>query len=482
MAELHSTLTAVHRPYAAVYADSTERLAATGFNRALGGGTVPFDSTDLYKKVLQLDDASEWVLTALTPTWVQVAGAGSLPNDSITNAKLANMAQATIKGRASGAGTGDPTDLTGTQATAILDAVVGDSGSGGTKGLVPAPGAGDAAAGKFLKADGTFAVPSGTGAETGANSDITSMDGLTGALENPTQVIFPEAAAPSTPGAAKVTLYAKADGLLYSKDDAGAETLVSGGAGGGSIAPLQIETANRIFQRNGTTAQEFLVAKTWTDATHYEAVRIRSDSSNCFIEAIHLNSSPPVLQIIAGTHLYLMSAGGSFNWHVRSDNGALESGGSNGILCGGTLRVGTEAGFRSSSGAQGNLMHVTDNNLSTTPGALSFKQPVIAKTSSPESVTADETGFVFTNAGAGGAMNFNLPAAQRGLTFTFYVDASQTITVTATNSHTIREGSTVGAANGNIASGATKGSMIKLTCFKDGEWVVEYRQLTWTIS
>jgi hypothetical protein len=85
----------------------------------------------------------------------------TIANDAVTNAKAANMAQATIKGRAAGAGTGDPTDLTGTQATAILNNVVGDSGAGGTKGLVPAPGAGDAAAGKFLKADGTFAVPSG---------------------------------------------------------------------------------------------------------------------------------------------------------------------------------------------------------------------------------------------------------------------------------------------------------------------------------
>lgn len=47
-------------------------------------------------------------------------------------------------------------------ATSFLDAMVGDSGSGGTKGLVPAPGSGDTAAGKFLKADGTFAVPPGS--------------------------------------------------------------------------------------------------------------------------------------------------------------------------------------------------------------------------------------------------------------------------------------------------------------------------------
>ena len=44
---------------------------------------------------------------------------------------------------------------------------VGDSGSGGVHGVVPAPAAGDAAAGKFLKADGTWtAPPSGTGTVT----------------------------------------------------------------------------------------------------------------------------------------------------------------------------------------------------------------------------------------------------------------------------------------------------------------------------
>lgn len=82
----------------------------------------------------------------------------TIDNDVVSNAKAANMAESTIKGRAAGAGTGDPTDLTATQATAILNNVVGDSGAGGTKGLVPAPAAGDAAAGKFLKADGTWAV------------------------------------------------------------------------------------------------------------------------------------------------------------------------------------------------------------------------------------------------------------------------------------------------------------------------------------
>lgn len=54
--------------------------------------------------------------------------------------------------------------------------LVGDSGSGGTAGLAPAPGSGDAAAGKFLKASGAWAVPSVGGLTTVTNylsADVT---------------------------------------------------------------------------------------------------------------------------------------------------------------------------------------------------------------------------------------------------------------------------------------------------------------------
>lgn len=47
-------------------------------------------------------------------------GATTIANNAVTNAKAADMAEATIKGRAAGAGTGDPTDLTAAQALTLL--------------------------------------------------------------------------------------------------------------------------------------------------------------------------------------------------------------------------------------------------------------------------------------------------------------------------------------------------------------------------
>lgn len=46
---------------------------------------------------------------------------GTIANDAVTNAKLANMAQGTVKGRAAASGTGDPQDLTADQVSTILD-------------------------------------------------------------------------------------------------------------------------------------------------------------------------------------------------------------------------------------------------------------------------------------------------------------------------------------------------------------------------
>jgi hypothetical protein len=52
-------------------------------------------------------------------------GAQTIAVNAVTNAKAADMAQSTIKGRASGAGTGDPTDLTAAQVRTIINVADG---------------------------------------------------------------------------------------------------------------------------------------------------------------------------------------------------------------------------------------------------------------------------------------------------------------------------------------------------------------------
>lgn len=65
----HSTasLGARHPIHNWEYADQTAREAATDF-----------DAVDVYKVALQLDGPSYWVLTAITPTWVQIGGPGDV--------------------------------------------------------------------------------------------------------------------------------------------------------------------------------------------------------------------------------------------------------------------------------------------------------------------------------------------------------------------------------------------------------------------
>jgi hypothetical protein len=64
-------------------------------------------------------DGSVWNIDA------NAVGTAEIADDAVTNAKMANMAQSTIKGRAAGAGTGDPTDLSVSQALTILGALAG---------------------------------------------------------------------------------------------------------------------------------------------------------------------------------------------------------------------------------------------------------------------------------------------------------------------------------------------------------------------
>lgn len=109
---------------------------------------------------------------------------GTYPNPTVAtnavgNSKLADVATATIKGRVT-ALTGDPEDLSGTQATTLLD-----SFTSALQGVVPGSGGGTA---NFLRADGTWAAPPGGGTDelVGVSVNDTTPGYLLGKLTTAT--------------------------------------------------------------------------------------------------------------------------------------------------------------------------------------------------------------------------------------------------------------------------------------------------------
>ena len=91
------------------------------------------------------------------------ASGGTPGPNSVTNAMLVNVATARFKGRVT-AGTGATEDLTGTQATTLLDTF-----TSGLKGLAPASGGGTT---NFLRADGTWTAPAGGSGYTYATTAV----------------------------------------------------------------------------------------------------------------------------------------------------------------------------------------------------------------------------------------------------------------------------------------------------------------------
>lgn len=111
-------------------------------------------------------DGASWILTRSFNPTTHALVETELAANQVTVAELEQIAQGIMLGRTS-ASTGNVEKLTAAQVMALLPDFVGDSGAGGTAGRVPAPAAGDTAAGKFLKANGLWTAPP-SGTEPGA--------------------------------------------------------------------------------------------------------------------------------------------------------------------------------------------------------------------------------------------------------------------------------------------------------------------------
>jgi len=160
--------------------------ASAGFLRYTGTGTNTwiFDTATYLtanQSITLSGDISGTGTTAITTT---------IGANRVTNAMLAQIPTATFHGRVTAA-TGNVENITGTQATTLLDVF-----SATLKGLAPASGGGTT---NFLRADGTWTTPGGGGSVTSVS--VVSANGFAGTV----------ATASSTPA---ITLTTTITGIL----------------------------------------------------------------------------------------------------------------------------------------------------------------------------------------------------------------------------------------------------------------------------
>jgi hypothetical protein len=182
----------------------------------------------------------------------------------------------------------------------------------------------------------------------------------------------------------------------------------------------------------------------------------------------------------------LNGAGFSNSFSIASDGsitaaGAITSGGAITVASASTLIWSGRGGFRSS----GDGVYSLRDSANDAIGGLAMGNTLTARTSNL-TLTFAESNNIYTNTGAGGTVNFTLPAATLGtgnasMVFHFYVAAAQSLTITAAGSDTIQDGATTSGAGGNTTA-STVGNCITVRLVASGKWAITSKVGTWTTT
>lgn len=104
---------------------------------------------------------------------------------------------------------------------------------------------------------------------------------------------------------------------------------------------------------------------------------------------------------------------------------------------------------------------------------------VEAKTANT-TLTANDNGKTFTNAGASGAITFALPAATPGMWYRFVVKAAQELRIDPNGNETISLPTGVQQAAGKYIGADAVGERISVECVTAGVWETSESVGTWT--
>lgn len=348
-------------------------------------------------------------------------------------------------GSHSGTNTGDQTitlsgDASGSGATGITVSIsdfTGDSGSGGVHGFVPAPAAGDAAASKFLKADGTWTAVSGGsgdindgGNTTGATVVIGTNDANALELETNNVSRLSIAGGASTGGAVTVTDVTANTSTI---EDVLTLTTNSTGTTAAGFGP------GLLFKGESSTTDSQDIARIsarWATATH------ASRTSYVQFDGVYnAGSTGEIAQITAASgipQIKIASATGTTGTTSYRDSGIVAGTnftvGSSSAL----VTIGNSSGTVKiqSSGASGSGVLIVNNSTSSSStGNIIFGNSFgFTQTSgtrnyidcnwsfSPTSGTAEHNQFVFSG-------TFNQTGGANGITRGIYLN--QTLTAVA---------------------------------------------------
>lgn len=279
--------------------------------------------------------------------------AATIANGAVSNAKLANVATSTFKGRTT-AGTGSPEDLTSTQATALLNPF-----SSTLKGLAPASGGGTT---NFLRADGSWAAPAGGGGggdvfgpSSSVNNNVVFFSGTTGKL-------------------------IKDSGLSLSGSNTGDQTITLTGAVTGS----------------GTGAFATSIALDVITNANINSVAAIADTKLATISTALKVSNSATTATSANTGLAIVArdASGNFSAGTITANITGNVSGSSGSTTGNAATVTTNANLTGDVTSIGNATTITNgvvaNAKLASVATSTFKGRTTAGTGSPEDLTATQ--------------------------------------------------------------------------------------------
>ena len=301
-------------------------------------------------------------ITALT-TDVSASGPGSVsatiqPN-VVSNSKLAQMPASTLKGNNTGA-TANASDLTTTQVTAILNTFTST-----LQGLTPASGGGSS---NYLRADGSWSVPSGTGV---TSVSVNSANGFSGSSSG--------GSTPALTLNTTVTGVLKGNGSAISAATAGTDYVVPSGSITGTASNVTGIVAITNGGTGQTTQQTALNALAGaTTSGQY----LRGNGTNVVMAAIQASDVPTLNQNTTG------SAGSVSGTNVISNSNLSQ------------MSASTLKGNNTGATANASDLSVTDVRtlLSIIP-AYSGDIPRTSFTAADnQAVAANITGLAFANA------------------------------------------------------------------------------------